>query len=261
MQNAAQTDAVATCFGVEVPPPPYLTQARISRINAGRYERQEIAGALKVITSDDVVLELGAGLGIVGAVTQVNTSPRKLYAYEANPDLIPHIKALHARNQLEGKIELRNRVLMIGPDRPETVSFYVQNSFLGSSTLKKALRKTQTVSVETADFNAVLAETGATVLVMGIEGGELELLHGADLSGIRAIVLEFHPEAYGAHGMKTCKDLLRDAGCGRIGTCPAERFGPVCATLNPSTLKRRTRPRQAQVAGGPTRLSPSRTQF
>ena len=66
--------------------------------------------------------------------------------------------------------------------------------------------------------------------------GELELLRHADLSGIRAMVLEYHPKAYGIGGMRECKTILRAAGFERIAeksvrtvwTCarPASPAGP-----------------------------------
>ena len=58
----------AECLGVMVPSSEFLTEQRIERIKAARYEGQEIEGALHVIGREDRVLEIGAGLGIVGAV-------------------------------------------------------------------------------------------------------------------------------------------------------------------------------------------------
>ena len=47
---------------------------------------------------------------------------------------------------------------------------------------------------------------------MDIEGGELDILTHANLDGVRAIVIEFHPKAYDVSGMRRCKRILRDAG-------------------------------------------------
>ena len=68
MNTRTTSPHVAECMGVKVPPSPYLTEKRIERINAARYEGQEIAGALHVVGPEDRVVEMGAGLGIVGAV-------------------------------------------------------------------------------------------------------------------------------------------------------------------------------------------------
>lgn len=59
-------ELAATCLGVKVPNSPFLNESRIERLNAGRYEGQEILGVMSTVTEDDRVLELGAGIGVVG---------------------------------------------------------------------------------------------------------------------------------------------------------------------------------------------------
>ena len=206
------TSAAAEFKGVRVPPSPFLTEQRIERINAGRYESEEIAGALSVVRPGDRVLELGAGLGLVGAVTARNAGPEAVLSFEANPELIPHTLALYAENGLAGTIELRNAVLVSAPDRPDTVRFHLHNSFLGSSVVGAPDRARRVLDVPTEDFNAVIESFRPTVLIMDIEGAEQGLLQHADLYGIRAVVIEFHPQHYGKAGMQACKSLLRRAG-------------------------------------------------
>lgn len=207
---------VATCKGVGVPASPFLNDTRIARINAARYEGEEIAGALHVVGPEDRVLELGAGLGIVGAVTAHHRKPAAVLSFEANPALLPHITALYSANALDDRIRVENRVLLAGPDQPDTVTFHIRTSYLGSSLIDSDTRSTRPVSVPTADFDAVARDFGATVLLMDIEGAELDLLRRADLTRFRAIVLEFHPAAYGIDGMQECKSILRRAGFDRV---------------------------------------------
>lgn len=207
---------VAECKGVKVPPSPYLNETRIRRINEARYEGQEIAGALAVTGPEDRVIELGAGLGIVGAVVQRNAQPAAMVSFEANPEMIPHIEALYALNRIKSKIRLHNKVLIAAPERPEHVSFFLRNSFLGSSLADTEKRETRKVRVPTADYEALRASFAPSVLIMDIEGGELELLRHASLEGLRAMVIEFHPEVYGKSGMRECKNILRDAGFRKV---------------------------------------------
>ncbi|MGR3323406.1 MAG: FkbM family methyltransferase [Pseudooceanicola sp.] len=212
---AAETPvAAACCMGLDVPESPFLTEGRIARINAGRYEEQEIIGALRVVRSGDRVLELGAGLGIVGGIIARNLRPDSVRSYEANPALIPHIEALYAMNGLGARIGVENRILLAGPERPETVTLHLTNSYLGSSVIE-GKRARDAVTVPTGDFDAALK--GVDVLVMDIEGAELDILRHADLSGLRAMVLEFHPESYGVEGMREAKTILREAGLQKIG--------------------------------------------
>lgn len=216
MNVKAQEPYVAECLGVMVPPSPYLNETRIARINAARYEGQEIAGALHVVRRDDRVLELGAGLGIVGAVIQKNAAPAAMTSFEANPNMIEHIEALYSLNRIKSKITLHNKVLISAPERPETIEFFLRNSFLGSSLTDNDRRETKAVAVPTAGYEELRAQFQPTVLVMDIEGGELELLRYANLDGLRAMVVEFHPEVYGVKGMRECKNILRDAGFQRV---------------------------------------------
>lgn len=202
----------ATCKGVRVPHSSFLTETRIRRIEEARYEGDEIAGALAVVQPGDRVLEMGAGLGIVGAVTALNARPAAVLSFEANSDLIPHARALYAENGLEDVVELRNEVVISAPDRPETVTFHILNSFLGSSLIDKTNRQTRPVEVPTTSFDDLRDSFRPDVLIMDIEGGELEFLEHADLDGIRAVVIEFHPGVYGVQGVKTCKNALRRVG-------------------------------------------------
>ncbi|MEP5730992.1 MAG: FkbM family methyltransferase [Sulfitobacter sp.] len=206
----------AECLGVKVPDSPLLTPTRIERINAARYEGQEIAGALEVVRPGDKVLELGAGIGIVGAVVAKNAKPKKVLSFEANPGLIEHIRALYKLNRLSTRIEVRNEVLISAPERPETMGFHIRNSYLGSSLIDTDSRATTRVDVPTASYAEVHADFAPDVLLMDIEGGELDFLRHASLEGVRAIVIEFHPGAYGREGMMECKSILESAGFAKV---------------------------------------------
>ncbi len=209
----------AQCYGVKVPHSPFLHEKRIARIKAERYEWQEIRGALAVVKTGDTVLEIGIGLGVVGAVIAVNRAPQRIHAFEANPELIDTINALYSLNGLNDVISVRNEVLLTGDALPKTVPFFLNQSFLGSSLLGDDKGNRRRVEVPTRSFDQTVSETGANVLIMDIEGGELELLRGADLTPFRAIVLEFHPETYGVEGMRECKKILHDAGLVRVPEC------------------------------------------
>ncbi len=263
MTQAAQSDNFdhdLKCLGVSVPVSPYLTESRIERIRTARYEGQEIAGALAVVGPEDRVLELGAGLGIVGAVIARNCRPAEVRSFEANPDLIPHIQALYHANDLTDRITVTNRIMLSQDPRPATVPFFIRNSFLGSSVVENPIRASRQVDVATGDFNHLCQEYRPTVLIIDIEGGELELLRKADLDGIRAVVIEFHEEVYGRDGAQACKQILLEAGfekrpehCSRVvWTCerPTEaRITVPASDLTVPTIETDTR-KQPSPAGG-----------
>ncbi|QFT59604.1 hypothetical protein FIU94_12290 [Sulfitobacter sp. THAF37] len=214
--RTGSTKHVAECHGVKVPDSPMITPERAARINAARYEGQEIAGALEVIRPGDRVLEMGAGIGLVGAIAALNGAPEKVLSFEANPGLIQHINALYRLNKLQDRIEVRNEVLISAPNPPAHMSFHIRNSYLGSSLIDTDKRTTTQVEVPTARYDEVHRDFAPTVLLMDIEGGELEFLRHASLEGIRAIVIEFHPAAYGKEGMRECKSVLERAGFAKV---------------------------------------------
>lgn len=206
----------AECHGIKVPHSPMLTPVRIERINAARYEGQEIAGALAVVQPGDKVLELGAGLGLVGAIVARNAKPAQVMSFEANPNLIEHIRALYRMNHLGKQIDVRNEVLISAPNPPPKMAFHIRNSYLGSSLIDSDTRATTRVEVPTTLYADLKQDYAPDVLLIDIEGGELEFLRHASLAGIRAIVIEFHPSTYGREGMRECKTILERAGFAKL---------------------------------------------
>ncbi|WP_415920107.1 FkbM family methyltransferase [Tateyamaria sp. SN6-1] len=202
----------ALCHGVMVPASPFLNDARVRRMNEGTYEGQEIKGALELIRKGDRVMEMGAGLGVVGAVIAKNAKPEAVLSFEANPNLLPHIRGLYEVNGLQDRIEVRHNVVVAAPKPPEHVTFHLRTSFLGSSLVEQDKRRTTPVDVPTVAYDAVVDEFRPDVLVMDIEGGEQDFLRHADLRGIRAIIIEFHPKVYGRSGAHDCKTILQNAG-------------------------------------------------
>lgn len=205
-------EPAAYCMGVAVPPSGFLTEARIENLVTGRYEGAEIHGAMWVVKPGDRVLELGSGIGVVGAVVAQNRRPEKVVSFEANPYLIPAINDLYRMNGLEDVISVRNQVLIAGDDRPPTLPFHVHRSFLGSSLDPTDVVLRETVEVETADFQTVMEEERPDVLIMDIEGGEKDLLKHGNFDTLRAMVVEFHTGVYGREGMFELKDRVRELG-------------------------------------------------
>lgn len=208
----ADLDTALHWNDIVIPPSEFLNEKIRGMITGGSYEQEEIAGALHVIRPEDRVLEMGAGLGIVGSVIGRHAAPARLVAYEANPMLIPFIEEAYDKNGLTGTHAVRNALLMSDPDAPASLPFNVHVSYLGSSLSDTGTRTRKTVDVPTEQFSQIRSDLDPTVLVMDIEGGEDPFLRHADLSGVRAIVIEFHPEYYGRLGTLRCKWRLLRAG-------------------------------------------------
>lgn len=203
---------VATLHGIRVPAAPHLGPSMITSLNEGRYERNEIACGLACIPQGARILELGAGAGVVGAVLARNLAPKAVLSIEANPALIPHITALHAENGLSDVITVQHAVVLTAPDAPDSIDFHVMGNFLGSGLTTRKPDRAQTVSVPVLRYADIRANFAPDAIMMDIEGGELDFLRHADLTGVNTFVAEFHRDIYGREGMQECRRLLTAQG-------------------------------------------------
>ena len=156
---------------------------------------------------DDTVVEMGAGAGIVGAIIAKNCRPKKIVSFEANHTLIKHIKRLYAHNGLDGRIEVHNKIVLSEENAPDKVDFFIRGNFLGSGmVISKGLKTAQKVSIPVVRWETVKQEVSPTVLMMDIEGAELEFFRSADLAGIQTIIVELHRHVYQRRGMREIRE-------------------------------------------------------
>lgn len=211
-EAAADPAYIAHLHGIRVPAAPHFRPKMIASLNAATYEEAEIACGLAAIPRGARILELGAGAGVVSAVLARALAPAAILSVEANPDLIPHIAALHAANGLSDVFTLRHAVVLTAPDAPDSIDFHVMGNFLGSGLTTRKAERARVVSVPVLRFETIRAEFAPDAIMMDIEGGELDFLRHADLSGINTFVAEFHRKIYGREGMRECRRALRAQG-------------------------------------------------
>ncbi|MBL4928330.1 FkbM family methyltransferase [Fuscibacter oryzae] len=207
-----ETRIVATIHGVQVPQSPHFGPAMVQSITDGRYERGEIETGLSAIPEGARILEMGTGSGIVGAVMALNRKPTAMLSVEANPNLLPQISALYQQNGLQDSITLRHGVVFSQPNPPAMVEFFVAGNFLGSGLFRPEDKKRTAVQVPVIPYDTLKAAFPHDVLMMDIEGAELDFLRHADLSGVTLFLAEFHRDIYGREGMRECRHLLDKAG-------------------------------------------------
>jgi FkbM family methyltransferase len=197
-------ETAAEFEGLKVPASRFVTAKCASRITKGVYERPERKLSAKLTQDGDKVVELGSGIGFVGGLTALQKPNLQLRSFEANPHLIPHIEALYEMNGLAHRARVENKLLIANPARPETVTFNLHRSYLGSSVFDNGPFGVEKVDIPTVGWNDVKADFEPDVIIMDIEGAELDFLTHADLSGIRAIIFEVHPAHYGKEGERAC---------------------------------------------------------
>ena len=202
---------VAEYHGVKVPKAPHLGPVIVKNLETNRYERREVEASIAMITSDDVVIEMGAG--VVGAVIAKKCKPKKNIAFEANAGLNSHIRHLYQCNNLNAQVEVRNQIVLSQPDAPALQSFFVRGNYLGSGIeIVKGHKRAKEVNVPVIKWEDVKNEHAPTFLVIDIEGAELDFFRDADLSGIRGIVVELHRHIYHRPGMNEIRSHIKSAG-------------------------------------------------
>lgn len=209
--ESGDDDTVITCNGIKVPLDRRIITPKIEKpLRSGRYEGGEIASLRRVLRQGDRVLELGAGLGLCSTAAAQFEGVEAVVAVEANPELIPLIRETHRLNGVEDRIDVRNCV--ITAEGGTLVPFYLRADFWAASLeadSRPYVRVEHLVGTALADL---IAEIRPTVLVCDIEGGELGLFDGLDLSCLRHVVIELHPKVYGNRGLAQIAAVLSGQG-------------------------------------------------
>lgn len=204
------------CGGIRIAAGPGLLTEKIARaLRNGRYESGERRALEHVLRPGDRVLDLGAGLGLLATVAALRPEVR-VTAVEANPALLPVIRQTLALNGA-GDIDLRHGA--VTPEAGAPLAFRVAADFWASSLDTSG--GAGAVEVPRQVLGALLREVRPTVIVCDIEGAEVGLFDGADLSGVRAAIVELHPARTGKAGAASVCAALASHGLGRSAFLPA----------------------------------------
>ena len=191
----------------------FLGQKQKRHLRRNSYEERESIAAMQAIRDDDVVIELGAGIGYMSTLIAKKCDPKSIHAYEANPTLIPYIQEVHRVNEVKNATVTN---AMLGPRKKSAQKFYIRGNYLASSMEDNVGDDLggiiDTVDVPVLNINTVLSEIKPTFLVCDIEGAEVDLLSKANLSCLRAVLIELHPQWIGQEGIQAIFDVMAKHG-------------------------------------------------
>lgn len=157
----------------------------------GSYELPERRLVETALKAGDRVLEIGTGVGVVSLLCNRIAGAGNVLSYEANDALAATIHENFALNGMVANLRLK----AVTPDG-KPVTFFRNANVVSSSVYDRGVQA-QRITVESDPLNQILAEHRATVLVIDVEGAELDLMRTADLSGVREIIVELHPHIVG----------------------------------------------------------------
>jgi len=196
--------------GMKFPRDPDILQGKILRmLRRDAFESKETNAALRVVRKGDVVVELGGGIGYMSTLVATKRAAASVHVFEANPELIPYMKSVHAANGVTNA-HITNGVL---GSREGKVDFYIRDPMLGSSMeVLEGEVDPPSVKVDMLNAKQTFAQIGANVLICDIEGAEAELIPMLNLTGLRAAIIETHPQWIGPEGVNKVFRALMDAG-------------------------------------------------
>lgn len=193
-----------------IPKHPQITAGRRRRdLRLGTYEMKEADAIKRMVKPDDVVLELGGGIGYISTLLSKVCGAREIHTFEANPALLDYMAEMHRVN---GAHNVTIHHALLGPRKAKPKPFYVRKNFLASSMADTGGNVLQVVDVEVRGLGTTLRDIKPTFLVCDIEGAEAELLPAGNWSGLNGAVIELHPQWIGAKGVAAVFEAMQSAG-------------------------------------------------
>lgn len=157
-----------------------------------RYELTELNIIDKKVQKDDIILEIGSGIGVTSIYSKKIKSCKKVFTYEANPGLIKLIDKNIKKNNIN--IEVFNKILTDSSE--EYKEFYLSNNFYSSSLFKRD-ESYKVIKVKSENINEVIIKNDVNCIIMDIEGEEINLIPKINFSQIKKIIIELHPHIVG----------------------------------------------------------------
>lgn len=192
-------------------PSDVITPTIAEALSTGAYEAEEARIVARALKPCDRVLEIGSGLGFVSTLIARDDRVASLVAVEADPRLAKRAASTLSLNSC-ASTEVMNAVMAPEASTGDMAVFYQRPDFWMSSMFETDVPYDRIVNVPVLSLNEMLRDRAITCIVCDIEGGEVDLLKGADLAGVDRIVVELHDHITGLSGVSTLFDIMRRKG-------------------------------------------------
>ena len=209
--------------------PAYLSPKLRKRIRAGRLSQPEAEIAARLVERGERFVELGGGIGYTSSLVAKRGLAESVTTFEPNPDVIPAMKRTHAMNGVRAAVL---NAVVVARKESDTIPFFVSEHFNASSLSGRAQAQKR-VDVPVMSFAEMKERFSPTMLLIDIEGAELDLFHDIDLGGVRKVLVELHKRSYGEAGLQridrffAASGFARDPRFSRGQVVLFRRLGPV----------------------------------
>jgi FkbM family methyltransferase len=192
--------------GIRLPVVHELSDNICAAIYDGYYEQAELSALKSKINNEDVIFEVGAGIGFLSCYCAMKIGSDHVFAYEANPRLEPIIKKVYLANNVCPTIKFG----ILGAEAGQA-KFYITHDFWASS-LTPPGEPCEELIVPVIPLNDEIKSIKPTFMLMDIEGGEYDLIRTIDFHSIRKISVELHTDVLGQTKIDEIKHIMRTAG-------------------------------------------------
>jgi len=172
-------------------PERYYIKNLLDRFTTKTHEKDEVEASIKFIKNTDTVLELGSCVGYLACV--ISKYCNYIYSIEANPELDEALQLTKNKNNINN-ITFINGILT---ENKEPILFHSMDIIVGGSTNRDDISKYNTVKhyIKPISIYNIKDWNKISVLIIDIEGGELELLKEYNefiKNQIETIIIELH---------------------------------------------------------------------
>ena len=195
-----------TIHGAHLPIPDGFPPDRTRSLYRERHERTTVRAVLGGLSRDDVVMEFGAGLGLLSTLCAQRIGSDRVVTYEANPAQIPYIEEVYRLNGVCPTLVHG----AIGTTNDQNV-FWVHDNIVSSSLLSSE-GGGDAVTVPQLDINDQIDRYKPTFVIMDVEGMEGELLAAARLDPLEKVLVELHHARLGEDGIAALMQRMNDCG-------------------------------------------------
>ena len=203
---------VADVEGIKMKIDPRLSAYQVNKLLCGRHTRHERQLMIPLLEPDDVVMELGGGIGMLSTACALEIGGDRVHSYEANPTMESLIRENYELNGVNPHLKM-----CMLDEKPGTCTFHVSEHFARSSAYKLDVQgETTAYEVPVEPLNDEIKRIEPTVLIMDVQGSEDQLLSFADLSPVRKLLVEMHPDILGISRVNELRRQLRNQGFSEI---------------------------------------------
>lgn len=178
--------------------PEYLKEA----LREGLYEHEELELVEFHLRPNDVVMEIGAGLGLISAYCARRIGSERVHAFEANRTQERRIRRAYQLNGVAPTLEMA----LIGESGGHR-QFFVYDGIWGSY-VPWPQGRPEMMSVPVRAFNEEVRRVRPTFLIIDVDGAEADMCRYADFHTVQTIVIEVHEHLIGSEGVQFVRSQL-----------------------------------------------------